>query len=81
MVAVTYGVARIPATEAPAKTVKTAAPSKPWYVRFMNALIEARTQQAQREIARHIHLSNYTFDEQGDLMAKTGAKDLPFGGW
>ena len=78
MVAVTYGV-RVPAREA--KAAATATPRKPWYVRFMDALIEARTQQARREVARHIHLSNYTFDENGNRLVKSDAKDLPFGGW
>ena len=80
MVAVTYGV-RVPAGKAAAKAAAAAAPRKPWYVRFMEALIESRTRQAQREIARHIHLANYTFDERGNRLVKTSAKDMPFGGW
>ena len=56
MVAVTYDVARVPAGEtAPTAAAReTAAPRKPWYVRFMDALIEARMAQARREIA-HAH--------------------------
>ena len=52
MVAVTYGVARVPAT-APAARAKTAAPGKSWFARFMDALAarahgagEARNQDA-----------------------------------
>ena len=55
MVAVTYDVARVPASKAAPKAARaeTAAPRKPWYVRSMDALIEARTQQARREIGYH----------------------------
>ena len=44
MVAVTYGVARVPAAEPAAKAAraKTAAPGKTWFSRFMDALIESR---------------------------------------
>jgi hypothetical protein len=82
MVAVTYDVARIPAGEtAPTAARAAAAARKPWYVRFMETLIEARTQQAKREIARHIHLLPYSFDERGNRLVKAGPRDMPFGGW
>jgi hypothetical protein len=83
MVAVTYDVARVPAGKAAPKAARaeTAAPRKPWYVRYMDALIEARTQQARREIARHIHLLPYSLDERGNRIVRTSSKDMPFGGW
>jgi hypothetical protein len=82
MVAVTYDVARIPAGKA-ASTARpeTVAPRKRWYVRLMEALIEARAQQAEREIARHIHLLPYSLDERGNRIVRSGSKDMPFGGW
>jgi hypothetical protein len=83
MVAVTYDVARVPDSKAAPKAARaqTAAPRKPWYVRFMEALIEARTQQARREIARHIHLLPYSLDERGNRLVKPDPRDMPFGGW
>lgn len=79
MVAVTYDVARVPAAEAaaPAK----AAPRKRWYARLFDAMIEARMEQARREVARHMHFLPYTLDEHGNRVIKTGARDMPFGGW
>ena len=83
MVAVTYDVARVPAGEAAPKAARaeTAAPRKPWYVRYMDALVEARTQQARREVARYRNLLPYSLDERGNRLVKTGSKDMPFGGW
>ncbi len=83
MVAVTYDVARVPTGEAVPQAARAAraAPSKRWYVRFMEALIEARTEQARREVARHIHLLPYNLDERGDRLVKTDSRNMPFGGW
>jgi hypothetical protein len=81
MVAVTYDVARVAARKAVKAARAEAAPRKPWYARFMAALIEARTQQARREIARHIHLLSYSLDERGNRIVSTSSKDMPFGGW
>jgi len=81
MVAVTYGVARVAARKAVKAARAEAAARKPWYARFMAALIEARTQQARREIARHIHLLPYSLDERGNRLVRTSSKDMPFGGW
>ena len=47
----------------------------------MDALIEARMQQARREIERHIQLLPYSLDERGNRLLKAGSKDMPFGGW
>jgi hypothetical protein len=83
MVAVTYDVARVPiGTAAPkAAPAKTAAPRRSWYLRIMDKLIEARTLQAQREIARHIQLLPYSLDERGNRLVRIGKTEMPFGGW
>jgi hypothetical protein len=75
MVAVTYGVARVP------KAARKAATRKSWLARVMDALIEARMQQARREIARHIFLLPYSLDDRRNRLVKTGSKEMPFGGW
>ena len=80
MVAVAYGSARIAARKA-AKTARAGTARKPWYERFMQALIRSRMQQARREIARHIHLLPYSLDERDNRLVKTGSHDMPFGGW
>jgi hypothetical protein len=83
MVAVTYDVARVPAgkTAPPAARAEAAPPRKRWYVRLMETLIEARTEQARREVARHIRLLPYSLDERGNRLVRTSSKDMPFGGW
>ncbi len=83
MVAVTYGVARVPtaAPAAKAARAKTAAPGKSWFARFMDALIESRMQQARREIRMHTELLPFSLDERGNRLVKTGSGDMPFGGW
>jgi hypothetical protein len=80
MVAVTYGVARVPAT-APAARAKTAAPGKSWFARFTDALVVARMEQARREIRMHTGLLPYSLDERGNRLVKSGSGDMPFGGW
>ena len=69
MVAVTYGVARVPANET-AECTQAAAPHKSLFARFMDALVESRLQQVHREIARHAHLLPRTFDEKGKRLVK-----------
>jgi len=86
MVAVTYDVARGAAGEVRREAARKAAPAaaaprKPWYVRFMDALMEARMRQARREVARYRHLSGYTFDARENRLVKIEARDMPFGGW
>ncbi len=87
MVAVTYGVGRVPAVEATRKFAPKAgraeaiAPRKSWFVRLMDAMIEARMQQARREIRMHTNLLPYSFDERGNRLVKTESGDMPFGGW
>ena len=70
MVAVTYGV-RVPAAAA-------ATPRKSLFVRFMDALIESRMEQARREIRRHAILLPYTFDEAGNRVVPARSGTLPF---
>ena len=83
MVAVTYGVARVPnaAPAANAARAKTAAPGKTWFARFMDALIESRMEQARRQIRIHAELLPFSLDERGNRLVKTGSGDMPFGGW
>ncbi|HKA77568.1 MAG TPA: hypothetical protein VKD19_10720 [Pseudolabrys sp.] len=77
MVAVTYGVARVPAKKANERA-QAAAPRKTFLVRFMEALMESRLQQAHREIVRHAHLLPRVSDEQGNRLTKID--EMPFGG-
>ena len=81
MVAVTYGDARFVPTKPAAKPVRAeaAAPQKGWFTRFMDALIEARMEQARREIRMHTQLLPYGFDERGNRLVKSGSSDMPFG--
>jgi hypothetical protein len=80
MVAITYGTARIVARKAVKAARAEAPPRKPWYARFMDALIESRMQQAQREINQYLRLLPHTLDERGNRVIRTRAGDLPLGG-
>ncbi|HET7382806.1 MAG TPA: hypothetical protein VFJ59_09500 [Pseudolabrys sp.] len=79
MVAVTYGVARVPANKTAERT-QAAAPRKSFFARFMDGLVESRLQHVQREIARHAHLLPRTFDEKGKRLIKPNIDEMPFGG-
>jgi hypothetical protein len=85
MVAVTYGVARVPAAEAApkaaSKTGPKAAARKSWFGHFIDVLIEARMMQAQHEIRMHTQWLPYTLDERGNRFVKTDSVDAPRGGW
>jgi hypothetical protein len=88
MVAVAYGVARVPESKADAastisKTADNTAPAKSWLGRVMDAFMESRMRQADREIAMYRRMLGppYSFDERGNRLVKAGAKDMPFGGW
>ena len=70
MVAVTYGIARVPAVETPGKS---------WAGRFMDAVMDARMQQARREIRLHTSLLPYSLDERGNRLVRTGVNEMPFG--
>ncbi len=80
MVAVTYGVARVPDTETAAPE-QTTAPRKGFFARMLDAMIEARMQQARREIAMHVRYLPYTFDEPKSRLVKADKENMPFGGW
>ena len=69
MVAVTYGVTRVPAAKAAERVLAT--PRKSFFVRFMDALVESRLQAVHREIARHAHLLPRQSDEHGNRLART----------
>jgi hypothetical protein len=84
MVAVTYGVARVRAAKSLAKAAaraKKPVSGRSVFVRFFDALVESRLQQAHREIVRHAHLLPYALDERGNRLIDAGGKDMPFGGW
>lgn len=78
MVAVTYGVTRVPAAKATERAYD-AAPRKSFFARFVDALMESRLQQARREIARHAHLLPHVLDEHGNQVRNID--EMPFGGW
>lgn len=82
MVAITYGVARVPAVDAApeAKTV-AAAPRKHWFARLIDAMMVARMAQAQREIRMYTRISPYTPDEPAHGAHKADTNATPFGGW
>ena len=65
MVAVTYEV-RVAAT-----------PRKSRWTRFIEALIESRMKQANRDL--RLHLSSYSFDERSHRLVQTKPGDIPFG--
>lgn len=70
MVAVTYGVARV--AKVAARAAGRATPHKSLFIRFIDALVESRMEQAHREIVRHAHL----------LPPRSrGAKHAPISGW
>ena len=68
MVAIAYGVAR-------AAVGADKADKKGFLARFFDGLVEARTRQAEREIARYRYLSR---SWQREILAAKG-EDLPFG--
>jgi len=80
MVAVTYGVARVPAKSS-AQAAEKGTSRKSFFARLIDALVETRMQQAHREIMRHAHLLPYSLDERGNRLVKVGGRDMPFGGW
>jgi hypothetical protein len=81
LVAVTYGLARVPAAKAAPKAerAETNVPRESWFVRFFNAMAEARMAQAEREIRMHAGLLPYTLDDRGNRLIKTESGDMPFG--
>jgi hypothetical protein len=83
MIAVTYGLARVPAVKAAPKAerAETNVPRESWFVRFFNAMAEARMAQARREIRMHTRLLPYTLDARGNRLVQTKSGDMPFGGW
>ena len=79
MVAVTYGVTRVPAAEA-AEPRTGAASHKSLFTRFMEALMESRLDQARREIAKHAHLLSHARDERGNLLIDFDLDEMRPGG-
>lgn len=79
MVAVTYGVVAAAEPRKTAERAKSAGSRKSWFARFMDALVEARLQQARRELRLHAALLPYSLDERGNRLVKTRSDDMPFG--
>ena len=82
MVALTYGEAHAAgAGSAPKEAAKTVvtAPRKAWYVRLFEAMMEARMQQANREIRLYTRLTPTTGGKSQNVV-KTDA-NTPVGGW
>ena len=80
MVALTYSDTRVAGVGAtPEEAAKPAAPRKPWYARLFDAMVEARMQQARREIRLYTQLMPYTVDEKGFPVLKKN--DQTIGGW
>jgi len=67
MVAVTYGGARAGGTKA-AKRTQGAVQRKSAFGRFVDALMESRLRQAEREISRHAHLLPRLRDDNGNPL-------------
>lgn len=82
MVALTYGETRVAgvATAPKKAAIQATAPRKPWYARLFDAMVEARMQQARREIRMYTHLAPYTVDDKGNRILKSDV-NTPFGGW
>ena len=83
MAALTYGDTRVAGVDTapkPAAKQPAAAPRKAWYLRLFDAMIEARMQQARREVRMYTRLMPYTVDDKGNRILKTDA-NTPFGGW
>ena len=71
----TYDVARIPANKANERR-KPPLRARLFLVRFMEALMVSRLQQAHREIVRHAHLLPRTFDEHGNRSTNVTRRRL-----
>ena len=69
MVAVTYGVARVPASPG-AAAANAASVGRSAFARFFNAMLEARLRAAEREIARYSHLLDGKVDADGNSLEK-----------
>jgi hypothetical protein len=84
MVALTFdhaGAAGIDtAPQEAAKTAAVVAPRKAWYARLFDAMIEARMQQARREINLYTLRLPYTIDKNGNRVPKSDV-NAPLGGW
>jgi hypothetical protein len=75
MVAVTYGAARIAAASLAPKNRNLAQPKgKGFFARLFDAMVEARMQQAYREIGMHRQLAGWMRD-----VEPVENKELPFG--
>jgi hypothetical protein len=87
MVALTYGDTRVSGVETKTATktattnATTAAPGKSWFARFVDAMMESRMRQAEREVRLYARLLPPPHVEQGELPFQDVTKDSPRGGW
>ena len=81
MVAVTYGVARVPASRTGRARQDRRAGQQLVRPLYGCAWSIARMEQARREIRMHTGLLPYSLDERGNRLVKSGSGDMPFGGW
>ena len=72
MATITYGTATPSAAAAPKR--------KSFFARVMDALMEARFRQAEREIARFRHLMPDELEQAGNRLSARNEDALPFGG-
>jgi hypothetical protein len=83
MVALTYGDTRVAGVDTARKDAAkqaSTAPRKAWYARLLDAMMEARLQQARREIRMYTQSMPYTIDDKGHRILKADV-NTPFGGW
>jgi len=73
MADITYGDRRAAAQAPPRR--------KGFFARFLEAMQEARMRQAEREIARHLHLLPPDLERAGNRLSSRNEDALPFGGW
>jgi hypothetical protein len=82
MVALTYGDTRVSGVETKTtKNATTAAPGKSWFARFVDAMMESRMRQAEREVRLYARLLPPPHVEQAELPFQDVTKDSPRGGW
>ena len=79
MTAITYG-SHAPAHGATAEktSAKTVAPKRGFFGRLWDAVVEARLQQAMREIHLHRHLLPAEFEIAGNRIIYKNEDQLPF---
>jgi hypothetical protein len=79
MTTITYGTAPATAARAMSARAMSAKPTKGFWTRIYDGLIEARTRQAEREIRNHLHLvPENVLKNSGYRATLRDSKGLPF---